>query len=219
MKRILSLVLCLSLFPSTASAFYNPEIAGRNCKKISATRVVGNNSYICATASKNTRKWVLVGPVQTPQNPLGSYSNPVPLNMTVTYNNAMHITIHGSDFNVSEFVCLSNRFNDGCDSYSRMPASYSPDRWVRVDLTVKNISTGPIDVFWEYGWSAVLNGTHYGEYTSAASVDDLGDLEFLPGAEVTTSVYILVPKSAGTAGLIFAFRHSTSAWSYFRASL
>lgn len=232
MKRILSLVLCLSLFPTTASAISTPQISGKNCQKLGVVRVYQGSAYVCASIGKKSKKWVLVGNASTTTNttttttvftyPYGSYQNPVPKNTGVVYSldnkPVLEITVHGHDFNVFEFICSSNMFNDGCDSYTRSPASYSPIRWVRVDLTIKNVSSGLIDMFWEYSWSAVLQGSHYGENRSAASVDDLGDVEFLPGSQITTSAYIQVLKSAGTNDLMFAFRNSgSSVWYYFRA--
>jgi hypothetical protein len=229
MKRIIAFLLSfivLFSIPATANAKY--EIAGRNCKTPGTFRTVGDATYFCASTSKRGKRWIFFSAVTTTTTttivsyPYGSYQNPVQKGDLATYQvggkSVLEITIHGSDFNVMNFVCLQNRFNDGCDSSTRAPASYSPDRWVRVDLTIKNVSTALIDVFWEYSWSAVLQGRHYGENNTPASIDELSDVEFLPGSQIKTSAYILVPKMAGAADLMFAFRHSSAnTWAYFRA--
>jgi len=227
MKKIILAIILTFIFPSPVYASKSPELAGRNCGRLGAVRTFQDSVYACISTRKKLKKWVLVGSPSTTTTtvvsyPYGSYQNPVLKNTAVLYSldnkPTLEITVHGSDFNVMEFVCLSNRFNDGCDSYTRAPASYSPIRWVRVDLTVKNVSSGLIDMFWQYSWSAVLQGSHYGENKSASSINDLGDLEFLPGSQVTTSVYIQVYKSAGTLDLMFAFKQSGyGSWYYFQA--
>jgi hypothetical protein len=231
MKRIIAFLLSfIVLFSIPAAANAKYEIAGRNCKTPGTFRTIGDVTYFCVSTSKRGKRWTLFSVATTTTTtttttvsyPYGSYQNPVQKGVLATYQvggkPTLEITIHNSDFNVMNFICSSNMFNDGCDSSTRAPASYSPDRWVRVDLTIKNVSTALIDVFWEYSWSAVLQGRHYGEFNSAAGVDDLGDVDFLPGAQITTSVYILVPKMAGAADLMFAFRHtSVNTWAYFRA--
>lgn len=225
MKRIISFLLSVIIvfsFPSSANAKY--EIAGRNCKKLGSFRTVGDTTYVCVSVSKVRKTWIVFSVATTTTTtttaasaPLGSFNNPVPLGMNVTYGNRLSMTVHGTNYDVMNFVCSSNMFNDGCDAYSRSPDPASPYRWIRVDLTVQNVGTGLIDIFWEYSWSAVINGMHYGENKTPASIEELSDVEFLPGSTVTTSAYLLVPKTAGTSNFMFAFRSDGSSWSYFRA--
>ena len=118
-----------------------------------------------------------------------------------------------------ETVCRGNAFNDGCKwEYGGGVADpASVWRWVRVDVTIKNTWTSSIRMSDEFDWAPVIGGRVYADGDYPTGVDDLRDVEFLPGSEVQVGAFMAVPKSAGTTNLLFAFRVSNKTWYYFKA--
>ena len=133
----------------------------------------------------------------------------------------LEVTVLGSSWEVMDVVCQANMFNDGCDSnygsrtYRRGDPN-SSTHWVRIDLQLKNITSGLLDVGRNYNWAVVIGGRVYGIDEYPTSVDSINDVQFLPGSVVRTAAYAPVPKSAGTLNLLFVLRLvGASDWAYF----
>jgi len=224
MRRTIIALLVLSAIglASPVDAAQRLEISGTPCPRLGAYRSAQKSTFICT--SKGKRKvWVKLGKESATTTTVvqkGSFSNPIQKGLSGR-DNDIEIIVLGLSWNASDEVCKANMFNDGCvigSNYDGVVDPNSKSHWVRVDLNLKNIGNRLIDVRFDYNYAVSVAGRLYGESQVVASIDSINSVKFLPGSVVNTSFYASVPKSVGTANVLFAMRPSGQSYSYFATS-
>jgi hypothetical protein len=137
---------------------------------------------------------------------------------TVTEWVGLKVTVLSSDVDVMRYVCAQNYYNEGCDPYTETIDNNAKEHWIRFDLRIKNTGDSVETFRRSWDWAAVVGGRIFPHnLNSPTSIDSLYDLEITPGTEVVIPAYLLVPKSYGTTGLMFALRRniSRSEWTFY----
>lgn len=210
----------LNLSPSV-DAMQRPEISRTTCPKSGAKRTWKKSKFVCTSIGKR-KVWIAVAKnsaTTTTVVQTGTFSNPIPKGSEAR-DKDVAVFVIGSNWNAGDEVCDANFYNDGCDSdydsstYGRLNPN-SKVHWVRVDLSLKNIGSKLINVRMDYSYSVSVGGRLYGELQLLAGIDSINDVQFLPGSSVSTSFYVAVPKSVGTANLLFLIRPSGGNSTYF----
>jgi len=224
MRRAMIALLVLSAIglASPVDAAQRLEISGTPCPRLGAYRSAQKSTFICT--SKGKRKvWVKLGKESATTTTVvqkGTFSNPIQKGSSGKSND-MEIIVLGLSWNAGDEVCKANMFNDGCKTDSNYDGVVDPNsknHWVRVDLNLKNIGNKLIDLPYNYTYAVSVAGRLYGETEFVASIDSINDVKFNPGSVVNTSFYASVPKSVGTANVLFAIRPLGQSYSYFATS-
>ena len=208
----------LNLSPSV-DAMQRPKISGTTCPKSGAKRTWQKSSFVCTSVGKR-KVWIAVAKKSATTTTVvesGTFSNPIPKGAGARDQN-IEVFVLGSSWNVGADVCAANQFNNGCtrdSNYDGIPDPNSSSHWVRVDLSLKNIGSKLMDVSMDYTYAVSVAGRLYGENGYLASIDSINEVQFLPGSLVNTSFYAFVPKSVGTANLLFLIRPSGGDFTYF----
>jgi hypothetical protein len=196
-----------------------PEISGTTCPKSGAQRTWKKSKFVCVALGKR-RVWIQTVTSTTTTTTVvqaGTFSNPIRKG-SIGRDKDIEVIVLGSSWNAGNEVCAANFYNDGCTYDSNFDGIADPNstvHWVRVDLSLKNIGSKLINVRMDYTYAVSLGGRLYGENDFVASIDSINEVQFLPGSSVNTSFYVAVPKSVGTANLLFLIRPYGGNFAYF----
>lgn len=210
------IVIAAFVLASPVAAEQRLEISGTACPKLGAKRAWQKSKFICRSVGKR-KVWVAVTKKSTTVVQTGTFGNPIQKGRTAK-DKDIEVIVLGSSWNAGADVCAANFYNDGCtydSNYDGLPDPNSEVHWVRVDLSLKNIGNKLINVRMDYTYAVSLGGRLYGENDFVASIDSINEVQFLPGSSVNTSFYVSVPKSVGTANLLFLIRPFGGDFTYF----
>ena len=219
-RTIIALIVISAIgLASPVDAVQRLEISGTACPRLGAKRAWQKSSFTCTSIGKR-KVWIKLAKESATTTTVvqtGTFSNPIRKGSSGR-DKDIEVVVSGSSWNAGDEVCAANFYNDGCtydSNYDGLPDPNSNVHWVRIDLSLKNIGSKLVNVRMDYTYAVSLGGRLYGENDFVSSIDSINDVQFLPGSSVNTSFYVSVPKSVGTANLLFLIRPSGGNFTYF----